>query len=129
MSVRPTNSYKNVLRKDHNGSVETNLISAHVIPHASTILLHESFCKTEDDLSMQRCLTSARAILSIIYLLWGSSYDISLLQPFITFCWAVAGRTLVRQLAFRQEAEDELGVATLTQEVREDLPSKREREL
>lgn len=35
----------------------------------------------------------------------------------MTFCWAVAGRTLVRELAFKKEAQDELGEATLKQEV------------
>lgn len=38
-------------------------------------------------------------------------------RSFVTFCWAVAGRTLVRQLAFKKEAQDELGEATLKQEI------------
>lgn len=42
---------------------------------------------------------------------------------FVTFCWAVAGRTLVRELAFKKEAQDELGEATLKQEVRRGLDS------
>ena len=83
--------YKNILGKDNNGT-EITLISAHVIPHASTILLHEAFCTRAEDVSMQRCLTSARAILGIIYLLWDTNKDIALLQPFICFCYAVAGR-------------------------------------
>lgn len=73
--------YKNVLKRDDTGAVEVALVSAHVIPHAATILLHEAFCEQEADVSMQRCLTSARAILSIIYLLWEVSYDVSMLQP------------------------------------------------
>lgn len=73
--------YKNVLKRDDTGAVEIALVSAHVIPHAATILLHEAFCEQEEDVSMQRCLTSARAILSIIYLLWEVSYDVSMLQP------------------------------------------------
>lgn len=73
--------YKNVLKRDDSGAVEIALVSAHVIPHAATILLHEAFCEKEEDVSMQRCLTSARAILSIIYLLWDINYDVSMLQP------------------------------------------------
>lgn len=109
--------YKNVLKRDDTGAVEIALVSAHVIPHAATILLHEAFCEQEEDVSMQRCLTSARAILSIIYLLWDINYDVSMLQPFVSFCWAVAGRTLVRELAFKQDSQDELAEATLKQEI------------
>lgn len=36
---------------------------------------------------------------------------------FVSFCWAVAGRTLVRELAFKQDSQDELGEATLKREV------------
>lgn len=39
------------------------------------------------------------------------------LARFVSFCWAVAGRTLVRELAFKQDSQDELGEATLKQEV------------
>lgn len=86
--------YKNILGMEKGAMAETALITAHVVPHAATILLHESFCLQADDVSMRRCLTSARAILGIIYLLWNSNADIGLLQPFITFTYATAGREL-----------------------------------
>ena len=85
--------YKNILGMEKGAVADTALITAHVVPHAATILLHEPFCVQADDVSMRRCLTSARAILGIIYLLWNNTSDISLLQPFITFTYATAGRT------------------------------------
>ncbi|KAK4049546.1 hypothetical protein OIV83_004043 [Microbotryomycetes sp. JL201] len=77
------------------------LISA--LPHTATIMLHEPFATTkDDDLSMTRCVMSAKAILEAIYGLFSTSFDVGLLCPFINFCWAIAGRTLVRQLAIQQ---------------------------
>ncbi|KAK4057271.1 hypothetical protein OIO90_001768 [Microbotryomycetes sp. JL221] len=74
----------------------------HAIPHASTILLHEPFVTmSETDPSMTKCVNSARAILDTIFTLYSSSFELSLLVPFINFTWAVAGRTLVRQLALK----------------------------
>ncbi|KAM0789214.1 hypothetical protein ACM66B_000059 [Microbotryomycetes sp. NB124-2] len=75
----------------------------HAIPHASTILLHEPFVTmAENDPSMVKCVASARAILETIFTLYSSSFELSLLVPFINFTWAVAGRTLVRELALKQ---------------------------
>ncbi|KAK4051406.1 hypothetical protein OIV83_002890 [Microbotryomycetes sp. JL201] len=75
----------------------------HAIPHASTILLHEPFVTmAETDPSMVKCVASARAILETIFTLYSSSFELSLLVPFINFTWAVAGRTLVRELALKQ---------------------------
>lgn len=79
---------------------DPRLALVHGIPHALTILLHENFITLDDgDVSLARCLLSARAILDVIYALWGTSFDIGLLIPFINWCWVVAGRTFVRELA------------------------------
>ncbi|KAH8927064.1 hypothetical protein BT69DRAFT_1347587 [Atractiella rhizophila] len=113
--------YSNMLAKNEDGQVDSNLVTAHVIPHVlvpfCTILLHEPFCSLKDEVSMARCLTSARAILSSIYLLWSSSYEIALLSPFVNWCWAVAGRTLVREIAVKELKGDAVAAASTRQEV------------
>jgi hypothetical protein len=58
-------------------------------------MLHEPFCSSAPgDISMARCLNSARAILSQIYLLWSSSFDIAVLQPCLNFIWSVVSSDL-----------------------------------
>ncbi|ORY60382.1 hypothetical protein BCR35DRAFT_198117 [Leucosporidium creatinivorum] len=82
---------------------DTRVSLVHAIPHASVILLHEPFVTMqEDDPSMKKCSVAAREILKAIVTLYSSSFDIALLVPFINFAWAVAGRTLVRELAIKQ---------------------------
>ncbi|KDE06717.1 hypothetical protein MVLG_02914 [Microbotryum lychnidis-dioicae p1A1 Lamole] len=89
------------------------------LPHAAVILLHEPFCTIrDDDVSMQKCSQSAKAILNSIFTLYSSSFEIGLLVPFTNFVWAVAGRTLVRELAIKIERNvDVLGQTRLRSEV------------
>ncbi|SCV69806.1 BQ2448_1200 [Microbotryum intermedium] len=89
------------------------------LPHAAVILLHEPFCTIrDDDVSMQKCSQSAKAILNSIFTLYSSSFDIGLLVPFTNFVWAVAGRTLVRELAIKIERKvDVPGQTRLRSEV------------
>ncbi|KAM0786648.1 hypothetical protein ACM66B_002097 [Microbotryomycetes sp. NB124-2] len=88
------------------------------LPHTATIMLHEPFATTkDDDLSMTRCVMSAKAILEAIYGLFSTSFDVGLLCPFINFCWAIAGRTLVRQLAIKQYKGVTSGVDQLKSDI------------
>ncbi|KAK4048864.1 hypothetical protein OIO90_005672 [Microbotryomycetes sp. JL221] len=84
------------------------------LPHTATILLHEPFCTTKPgDVSMERCVLSAKAILEAIFTLFSTSFDVGLLCPFINYCWAIAGRTLVRELAIKQHRGTTEGVDQL----------------
>lgn len=49
----------------------------HILPHCCIILLHEPFADLSDpsNMSAKRILTAARAVLSFVYLLTGSSID------------------------------------------------------
>ncbi|GAA97086.1 uncharacterized protein L969DRAFT_19952 [Mixia osmundae IAM 14324] len=86
---------------------DVELITAHTVPHCSTILLHEPFVSLNaTDLPRERCLASARSILSIINVLRSSSYDLSLLATFAIHCWSVAGRTFIREHAIRNQMGD-----------------------
>lgn len=62
--------------------------SAHLVPHVVAIQLHEPFADLNDPScnSGVRLLTEARACLKIVYLLVGSSADISYVVAPITSC-------------------------------------------
>ncbi|BGP25902.1 C6 transcription factor [Rhodotorula toruloides] len=79
---------------------ETRLCLTHAMSHNAIILLHEPWVNSagDQDESMRKCLTSANEILNTIFVIIGTSYEVSRLSPFINFCWAVAGRTFVRKL-------------------------------
>ncbi|GAA6061598.1 hypothetical protein JCM10212_000906 [Sporobolomyces blumeae] len=81
------------------------LASAYAIPHVATILLHETLTDRYDrtpNSSIQRCLASAKCIIKSTYVLYQSSYDLGGVDPFLPFCWSVAGRALVRDYATRR---------------------------
>lgn len=81
------------------------LLLAHQVAHVSTILLHESFCTVKvNDPSMARCSSSARAIL--VYLMSDSARAMSILNPFTSFCWSIAGRTMIREIAIHSHRGD-----------------------
>ncbi|GAA6016950.1 hypothetical protein JCM11491_006922 [Sporobolomyces phaffii] len=91
---------------DNAGStIDGFLASAYVIPHVATILLHETLTDRYDrtpSSSIQRCLVAAKCIINSTYVLYQSSYDLGGVDPFLPFCWSVAGRALVRDYTTRQ---------------------------
>lgn len=81
--------YQNILQW---ANEDNRLCLVFALPHTTTILLHEPFCTMQEgDVSMARCLLSARAILEAIYSLWSSSFEIGHLSPFINVSRAVLG--------------------------------------
>ncbi|GAA5875603.1 hypothetical protein JCM16303_000680 [Sporobolomyces ruberrimus] len=91
---------------DNAGStIDGFLASAYVIPHVATILLHETLTDRYDrtpSSSIQRCLVAAKCIINSTYVLYQSSYDLGGVDPFLPFCWSVAGRALVRDYTTRK---------------------------
>ncbi|GAA5852757.1 hypothetical protein JCM3766R1_006147 [Sporobolomyces carnicolor] len=86
-------------------TIDGFLASAYVIPHVATILLHETLTDRYDrnpSSSLQRCLVAAKCIINSTYILYQSSYDLGGVDPFLPFCWSVAGRALVRDYSTRQ---------------------------
>ncbi|BGP48904.1 hypothetical protein JCM10450v2_004783 [Rhodotorula kratochvilovae] len=68
----------------------------------SVILLHERFCTSEDsDPGMAKCAEAARNILQNMQVLNSASFHPGQIPPFLSFCWGVAGRTFVRELAIK----------------------------
>ena len=98
---------------------DPRLVLAYSLAHTSTILLHESMATAEPDcVSMAKTVNSARAILSAMYDLLGTAYSPTQLPPFITYCWIIAGRTLVRDYALRQVSNKFEGVVSLKEDIR-----------
>lgn len=84
--------------------IDSALASAYCIPHAATILLHEPFCDIHDrdpNSSLARCLTSAKCVINATYVLGQSANDLQGTDPFLSWCWTVVGRSLVRDMAIR----------------------------
>ncbi|TKA55976.1 hypothetical protein B0A53_01678 [Rhodotorula sp. CCFEE 5036] len=85
---------------------EVYICLVHSMAHSAFILLHEPHVASlnDDDESMVKSLASANEILQAIFLALNASTEISLYSPYINYCWAVAGRTLVRKMAMLQLA-------------------------
>jgi hypothetical protein len=101
------------------------------------IVLHDPHAEVQRSgcISALKILTAARAILDLIYNVWSTSFDITLLDTFcsviisiapciffanlssIQFCWFSAGRVLVRFLQVALEAKSMDQVSTLRAEV------------
>ncbi|KAI0068330.1 hypothetical protein BV25DRAFT_563442 [Artomyces pyxidatus] len=101
------------------GMVDSHLYSACLTPHLALILLHDPHAHVDAAgcVSAFKILEAARAILDLIYIVRSTSYDITLLDTFCTFCWFMAGRVLVRFWHAAQEAKSEDQVITLRAEV------------
>ncbi|GAA5914990.1 hypothetical protein JCM8208_005024 [Rhodotorula glutinis] len=98
---------------------ETGLCLVHGMAHASMILLHEPYVATldDDEPSLRQCVASANEILRSIFLILGTSYEITLFSPFISYCWACAGRTFIRQIGIKQVKGVTYGVDELRSNV------------
>ncbi|KAK1232709.1 hypothetical protein PQX77_004185 [Marasmius sp. AFHP31] len=98
------------------GTVDCNLTVALALPHLTTIILHEPHANLGRDqcVSAHRTLSAARAIVDLIYELWSTSFDLSLLESFTAACFFHAGRVLAsflravseKSLAWTEHASD-----------------------
>ncbi|GAA5829950.1 hypothetical protein JCM11251_007945 [Rhodosporidiobolus azoricus] len=104
------------------GRIDERLVLAHAMGHVVVILMHEPFCLSPDitvqDESFTKCLEAAKAIVTSVYEISGSSYEIGLLASFLNWIWAVAGRTLVRALALASRRSDLSAASHLAMDVK-----------
>lgn len=146
------------LKNPLNGNVlDPHLYCASLYPHVSvrsfqeppllanclfvtrcTILLHDPHADVRQSgcVSALKILTAARATLDLIYTVWSTSYDITLIdlscsvsllrtenryriahQSSLQICWLMSGRVLVRFLKAAQEANSHDQVLTLRSEL------------
>jgi len=118
LSFRP--SFPAHLKNPINGNVvDPHLYCASLFPHACTILLHDPHAdvKKPGCISALKVLTAAREILTLVYAVWSTSYDITLMDLSCTFCWFMSGRVLVRFLKAAQEANSQDEILNLRTEL------------
>jgi hypothetical protein len=99
--------------------VDNHLYTACLMPLVATVVLHDPHAEVRKSgcISALKILTSARAILDLIYSVWSTSFDITLLDSFCSFCWFVAGRVLVRFLQASIDANSVDQISTLRAEI------------
>ncbi|PPQ85887.1 hypothetical protein CVT25_015829 [Psilocybe cyanescens] len=99
--------------------VDNHLYTACLMPHVLTVVLHDPHAEVRKSgcISALKILTAARAILDLIYNVWSTSFDITLLDSFCTFCWFVGGRVLVRFLQVALDANSVDQISTLRSEI------------
>ncbi|TFK41060.1 hypothetical protein BDQ12DRAFT_600361 [Crucibulum laeve] len=102
-----------------NNVVDNHLYTVCLMPHVATIVLHDPHAEVRQSgcISALKILTAARAILDLIYNVWSTSFDITLLDSFCSFCWFVGGRVLVRFLQAAIDAKSEDQISTLRAEL------------
>ncbi|KAF5313234.1 hypothetical protein D9619_003267 [Psilocybe cf. subviscida] len=113
-------SFPGHLRNPINDNVVDNhLYTACLMPHVATIVLHDPHAEVSESgcISALKILTAARAILDLIYNVWSTSYDITLLDSFCSFCWFTGGRVLVTFLRAALDAKSVDQISTLRAEI------------
>ncbi|KAF8622905.1 hypothetical protein AX15_006667 [Amanita polypyramis BW_CC] len=102
-----------------NNIVDGHLYTAWLMPHVATIILHDPHADVQRSgcVSALKLLTAARAILDLIYSVCSTSFDITLLDTFCSFCWFSAGRVLMKFLQAAQDAKILEQIATLQTEL------------
>ncbi|GAA5930423.1 Zn(II)2Cys6 transcription factor [Sporobolomyces koalae] len=94
------------------------LFAIHSLPSASMLLLHERFITTEpQDPSGPISLRFAQQVMQVLHSIVSTSFEIGYLSPFMNYVWVVAGRNLVREIAFRLIRNQVEGVEQLRGDV------------
>ncbi|OCH95807.1 hypothetical protein OBBRIDRAFT_767116 [Obba rivulosa] len=101
------------------GTLDTDLYMAHIVPHAATITLHNAFINFADSssVSTQRCIHATRQILNAYSRLSATSLDITRLHPFVTICWYLAAVIQVQLCKYFIEMNDTARESTVWGEI------------
>ncbi|KAG8997271.1 hypothetical protein FRB93_000404 [Tulasnella sp. JGI-2019a] len=89
------------------------------IPHMAMITLHDPHANVfaTHDVSAEKLLKSARAILDLIYKICSTTFDLIYLDHSASTAWFFAGVTLIRFLNARTIQKNDAEVARLNQEL------------
>ncbi|GAA6009697.1 hypothetical protein JCM11491_001063 [Sporobolomyces phaffii] len=83
-------------------TLDPRLHIVHSLPAAVMILLHERFVTMQPgDPSGPVTLRYSQQVMQVLHSVVSTSFEIGLLSPFINYVWVVAGRNMVREIAFR----------------------------
>ncbi|KAJ7070941.1 hypothetical protein C8F01DRAFT_1108418 [Mycena amicta] len=87
--------------------------------HLATIVLHDPHAEVRRSgcISALRIVAAARSILDLAYEVCSTSFDVTLLDPFCSFCWFLAGRVLVRFLQAAIDVNNSDQISTLRAEL------------
>ncbi|KAJ6575219.1 hypothetical protein B0H19DRAFT_1127724 [Mycena capillaripes] len=99
--------------------VDQHLYAASTMSYVATILLHDPHANVRRSgcISALKILTAARSILDLAYAVCSTSFDVTLLDPFCSYCWFIAGRVLVRFLQAAMDANTTEQIVTLRTEL------------
>ncbi|KIO22818.1 hypothetical protein M407DRAFT_27692 [Tulasnella calospora MUT 4182] len=113
------NGMPKAFREPVGTTVDPVLYMAHLLPFVAMIQLHDPHAKPEllNDPSAAQLLFATRGILDLIYKVCATSFDLLFLDHSCSFCWFVAGASIIRFLKVRMHQKDEGEVARLTQEL------------
>ncbi|KZT30482.1 hypothetical protein NEOLEDRAFT_1053482 [Neolentinus lepideus HHB14362 ss-1] len=121
---RDINSFRSSFPRHLSDPIEANIVdcdlyTACTAPHIASILLHEPHAELDHRGCFSACkiLEAARGVLDLIYAVMSTSYDISLLDNFVTFAWFMAGRILVRFLEAAQLSNGHEQIPQLVNEI------------
>lgn len=111
-------AYKH-LGLNEDGSMDTDLYLAHLLPHATAITLHNPYVDFSDSqsTSASRCANAARAILTAYYRLYETSLDITRLHPLVVICWYLAAVVQIQLCKYFIEIGDISREATIWGEI------------
>ncbi|KIO22827.1 hypothetical protein M407DRAFT_27699 [Tulasnella calospora MUT 4182] len=111
--------YKDPVPTDLGLKLDPVLYTAHLLPHVAMILLHDPHADigSPNCLSSSRILAATRSILELIYKLCGTTYDLIYLDHSCSFCWFVAGASLIRFLKAKMRIGDDAEITRITQEL------------
>lgn len=99
--------------------VDPLLYMAHLLPHVAMIQLHDPHANFSDsnDPSTIRLAAAVQSILELIYAICATSFDLIYLDHASSFCWFVAGATIIHFLKAKMDLGEEAEVTRLTQEL------------
>ncbi|KAJ6610095.1 hypothetical protein B0H10DRAFT_2166192 [Mycena sp. CBHHK59/15] len=99
--------------------LRTPIVDNVVDQHFAIVLLHDPHANVRRSgcISALKILTAARSILDLAYNVCSTSFDVTLLDPFCSFCWFISGRVLVRFLQAAMDANTSEQIATLRAEL------------
>ncbi|KAF7339384.1 Eukaryotic translation initiation factor 3 subunit H [Mycena sanguinolenta] len=99
--------------------VDQHLYLACTMPYMAIILLHDPHANVRRSgcVSAVKILTAARSVLDLAYAVYSTSFDMTFLDPFCTYCWFIAGRVLVRFLQAAMDANTPDQISTLRAEL------------
>ncbi|KAF8216122.1 hypothetical protein K438DRAFT_1800101 [Mycena galopus ATCC 62051] len=113
-------SFPSHLRQPIQGNViDQHLYAACTMPYVATILLHDPHANVRKSgcISALKILTAARSVLDLAYAVCSTSFDVTLLDPFCSYCWFISGRVLVRFLQAAMDANTTEQISTLRAEL------------